>query len=90
MKSKAIKPITYMKMHSADLLNDVKSGPIVITRDGEAKAILLDVDDFEGDRNALILLRKLAMGEADIKNGAVIDQDEVFHAIEKDLGHRIE
>ena len=86
MKSrKAIKPITYMKMHSADLLNDVKSGPVVITQNGEAKAVVQDIDDFERDRNALLLLRMLAMGEADIKDSAVLDQDEVLHAIEKDL-----
>jgi len=86
MKSrKSIKPITYMKMRSADLLKEVKSGPVIITQNGEARAVVQDIDDYERNKNALLLLRMLAMGEADVQKGYLISQDEVFKIIEKDV-----
>ena len=84
-RRQAIKPVTYMKTHSADLLKDVRSGPVIITQSGEAKAVIQDISDYQRTKDALVLLRILALGEADIRNGKMVEQEDVFDEIEREL-----
>ena len=86
--SEDIKPITYVKTHSSDLLNEVNTNkrPIVITQNGSAKAVLLDIDTYEKQKNTLLMLKLVAQGEKDIKNGNYIEQEEVFKKMDKHLG----
>ncbi len=83
-----IKPITYMKTHSAKLIKKIKEDkrPVVITQNGEAKAVLLDIDSYERQKEALLLLKIIAQGEGEIKAGKVIEQDKFFLRLEKKLG----
>ncbi len=59
-----IKPISYLKAHSADLIRELGDGapPLVITQNGEAKAVLQDVGSYEATQEALALLKLLALG----------------------------
>ncbi|MCP3967827.1 MAG: type II toxin-antitoxin system Phd/YefM family antitoxin, partial [Lentisphaerae bacterium] len=65
--AEAIKPITYVETHSASLIKEVNTNrrPIVITRDGTAKAVLLDIDSYEKQKNTLLMLKLIAQGEED-------------------------
>lgn len=74
-----IKPISYVKAHTAEIMKQVeeKNNPVVITQNGEAKAILMDVKQYQNIVNALNLMKILSIGENDIKNGRVYTHEEV-------------
>ena len=86
--SEDIKPLTYVKAHSSDLINEVNANkrPIVITQNGSARAVLLDIDTYEKQKNTLLMLKIVAQGEKDIKNGNYVEQEEVFKKMDKRLG----
>ena len=75
-----IRPITQLKNHTAELLREVgETGrPMVITQNGEAKAVLMDVDVYDRWRDALALLKLIAQGRSDVKAGRVVSQAEAF------------
>jgi prevent-host-death family protein len=75
-----IKPVTYMKTQAAELLQKVTESrrPVVITQNGEAKAVLVDIESYEALKNAALMLKLTAQGEADIQAGRTLSQDEVF------------
>ncbi len=79
-----IKPITYLKSHSADMLKQVNEThrPIVITQNGEPRAVLQDPESYENMRNAIGILKLISQGEDDIRNGNATAQDEVFSELE--------
>ena len=79
-----IKPITYLKSHSADMLKQVNEThrPIVITQNGEPKAVLQDPESYENMRNAIGMLKLISQGEDDIRNGSTTSQNEVFSELE--------
>ena len=83
-----IRPISYVKAHAADMLAQVNKTrrPVFVTQNGEARAVLIDSESYENMKNALGMLKLVAQGENDIKNGRLLDQDEAFSRIEKKLG----
>lgn len=82
-----IKPVTYMKTRSAELLQRVTESrrPIVITQNGEAKAVVLDVESYEELRDATLFLKLAAQAEAEIEAGLTVPQEEVFAQVEARL-----
>ncbi len=82
-----IKPISYIKTNAAEMLkrvNDTRN-PIVITQNGEAKAVLIDTVSYQDMRNSLGIMKLLAEGEKDITNNDLHPQDELFNEIENRL-----
>jgi prevent-host-death family protein len=88
--SQDIKPVTFMKTRSAELIDTVtkKGTPIVITQNGEAKVVVQDIRSFERDREALLLLKLLSQGVAEAEKGEGIDQETFFGRLEKRLAPR--
>lgn len=82
-----IKPVTYLKSRAADLLKQINDThrPVIITQNGEPKAVLQDPQSYENMRNAIGILKLVSQGEADIRNGKTMTQDDVFENIEKKL-----
>ncbi|HMP89472.1 MAG TPA: type II toxin-antitoxin system Phd/YefM family antitoxin [Kiritimatiellia bacterium] len=82
-----IRPITYLKNNAADLLNQINTThrPVVITQNGEAKAILQDPESYENMRTAIGLLKMIARGEKDILAGRTARADKVFARLHKKL-----
>ncbi|HWU01288.1 MAG TPA: type II toxin-antitoxin system Phd/YefM family antitoxin [Novosphingobium sp.] len=66
-----IKPISYLKAHSAQVIRELGEGaaPLVITQNGEAKAVLQDVGSYEATQETLALLKLLALGRAEVAAG---------------------
>lgn len=66
-----IKPISYLKANAAEVLLDLaeKREPMVITQNGEARAVIQDVASFEQTQETLALLKLLALGNRDIEAG---------------------
>ena len=82
-----IKPVTYLKSRAADLLNQINEThrPVIITQNGEPRAILQDPKSYENMRNAIGILKLLSQGEADIRSGQTKPQKDVFNKIETAL-----
>jgi len=89
--SEDIKPITYLKSRAADLLKQINEThrPVVITQNGEPKAVLQDPESYENMRNAIGILKLTSQGEEDIKTGKSKSQEEVFANIETLLKKRM-
>jgi len=85
-----IKPITYLKTRSAELLRSVESSrrPVVITQSGVAKAVVLDIASYEELRDAMLLLKLTAQGEDDGRAGRTADHDEAFARARQRLAGR--
>lgn len=71
--SSRVKPISYLKAHAADVLTDLaeKREPLVITQNGEAKAVLQDIASYEETQQTLALLKILALGNEDVESGKI-------------------
>lgn len=71
--SSQIKPISYLKSHAAEVLIQLteQREPLIITQDGEAKAVLQDIASYEEGQERLALLKVLALGTQDVADGAV-------------------
>ena len=82
-----IKPVTYLKSRAADLLKQINDThrPVIITQNGEPKAVLQDPQSYENMRNAIGILKLLSQGETDIRNGKTMPQNDVFLTLEKML-----
>jgi prevent-host-death family protein len=68
-----VKPISYLKANAAEVLTHLaeQREPMVITQNGEAKAVLQDVASFEETQETLALLKILALGNQDMATGKV-------------------
>ncbi|MCE1163110.1 MAG: type II toxin-antitoxin system Phd/YefM family antitoxin [Thiomonas sp.] len=71
--SSQVKPISYLKANAAEVLSHLaeQREPMVITQNGEAKAVLQDVASFEETQETLALLKILALGHQDVAAGKV-------------------
>jgi prevent-host-death family protein len=71
--STQIKPISYLKANAADVLEELNQQrkPLIITQNGEAKAVLQDVASFEETQETMALLKILALGNNQIEQGKV-------------------
>jgi len=89
--SRDIKPVTYLKSRASDLLRQINEThrPVVITQNGEPRAILQDPESYENMRNAIGLLKLISLGEKDIKEGKSKSQEEVFANIENILKEKM-
>lgn len=67
------RPISYLKANAAEVLKHLaeQREPIVITQNGEAKAVLQDVASFEQTQGTLALLKIPALGNQDVAAGKV-------------------
>jgi len=85
--SQDIKPISYLKAKTADVINSVNENhrTIFITQNGEAKAIVQDIKSYENTQNTLNMLKLIVQSENDIDKGDVISQEEMFDSLEKKL-----
>lgn len=80
-----IKPVTYLKSRAADVLKHINEThrPMIITQNGEAKAVIQDPQSYEDMKNAISLLKLLSFAEEDIKNGNVHSEEDVFRSVEE-------
>ena len=67
--SETVKPISYLKAHASEILRDVTTSgkTIVITQNGEAKAILQDVKVYEDLQESLALLKIIALSNKNLE-----------------------
>ena len=71
--SDAIKPISYLKAHASELIREIadERRTLVITQNGQAKAIIQDLESYEEMQESLALLKMLAQSQQCIDQGQV-------------------
>ena len=89
--SRDIKPITYLKANAAELLKQINETrrPVVITQNGEPRAVLQDPESYVNMRNAIGILKLISQSEEDVKTGKSKAQQDVFAEIEKTLKEKM-
>jgi len=69
-----IEPVTALKTKLAELIRRTRRTrrPLVITQNGRPTAVLQDVETFQQQRDALLLLMAITQGERDYRTGRVV------------------
>lgn len=72
--STQIKSISYLKTNAAEVVRELaeQRRPLVITQNGEAKAVIQDVVSYEETQGTIALLKILALGNRQIEEGGVM------------------
>ncbi|CAN5606163.1 type II toxin-antitoxin system Phd/YefM family antitoxin [soil metagenome] len=78
--STQVKPISYLKSHAAEIVREISETrePMLITQNGEAKLVVMDVRSYEAHEETLSMLKLLALGNREIEQGQFRDMDAVF------------
>lgn len=78
--SSQVRPISYLKANAAEVLAQLteQREPMVITQNGEARAVIQDVASFEETQETLALLKILALGNQDVEAGKVKPAAKIF------------
>ncbi|MDL2275949.1 type II toxin-antitoxin system Phd/YefM family antitoxin [Desulfosarcina sp. OttesenSCG-928-G10] len=81
----AIKPLSWLEQNARQMIEsiDQTGNPMIITQNGEAKAVVMNVREYDQLQESLALLRMLADSSADVEAGDVDDSDAVFADIRK-------
>ena len=68
-----IKPISYLKANAAQVLTEIQEQrtPMIITQNGEAKAVIQNIVDYERMQETMALLKVLALGKQQVEAGSV-------------------
>jgi prevent-host-death family protein len=83
--STQVKPISYLKSHAAEIVKDISENrePMLITQNGEAKLVVMDVKSYEEQEETLALLKILALSNREIEQGKFRDVEDVFAELDK-------
>jgi len=83
--SSQIKPISYLKSHTAEIVRELSESrePLLITQNGEAKLVVIDVKSYEEQEEMLALLKILALGNHEIEQGKYRDAEDVFAELDR-------
>ncbi|MDR1148839.1 MAG: type II toxin-antitoxin system Phd/YefM family antitoxin [Spirochaetaceae bacterium] len=82
-----IKSISYIKTNAAEMMKYVneRKNPIVITQNGEARAVLVDIETYQETQDAFALINLIKIAEKDIQDGNVEPADKVFAKLRKEI-----
>ena len=82
-----IKPISYLKANAAEVVKQLERDrePLVITQNGEARAVIQDVRSFEQTQETLALLKILALGSREVEEGRVVPVERVLRSLRERL-----
>jgi prevent-host-death family protein len=81
--SEAIKPISFLKNHIAQVIRQLNEdqGTMIITQNGEAKAALIDIKQYEQMQETMAMLELIAQGRQDLAESKFRPAKEVFREI---------
>ncbi|GHV42368.1 hypothetical protein AGMMS49546_20710 [Spirochaetia bacterium] len=82
-----IKPISYIKTNAAEMMKYVneRKNPIVITQNGEARAVLVDIETYQETQDAFALLSLIRIAEKDVQDGNTEPAKKVFAELRKEI-----
>lgn len=87
----ATQSVSYVKAHFAEVIHEVNASrnPLVVTQNGASTVVIQDHESYQRTRDALMMLKLVAMGEADVAKGRTIPNAEVFNSLKKRLKGQI-
>ncbi len=82
----SIKPISYLKSNAADIVKDFATNPesLIITQNGEAKMVVMDIHEYERQQETFALLKLIAMGRREYEAGNYTEADAFFAEMDKE------
>ena len=85
--SKSVRPISYLKQNTAEAIREVhlNGTPLLITQNGEAKAVLLDIATYEQDQDSLAMLKMIAQSKDAYEAGQYKTAKKAFADIRKNI-----
>ena len=85
--SHAIKPISYFKTHAAEIIRNLSENQdaLIITQNGEAKAVVQDIQTYEQTQESLAMLKLLALGRKNIDQGKFRPAEKVLKDLQKKM-----
>ena len=85
--SNQVKPISKLKAEAPDVIRRVAEArtPVIITVNGEARAVLQDIASYEETQESLALLKILALSRKSIEAGKARPLRAVFARIRRRL-----
>ncbi|MEW6078955.1 MAG: type II toxin-antitoxin system Phd/YefM family antitoxin [Thermodesulfobacteriota bacterium] len=83
--SGSVRPISYFKSHASEIIKNLNEQreAMIITQNGEAKAVIQDIESYEQTRETMALLKILALGMRQIEEGQVLTAQEVIGRLKK-------
>jgi prevent-host-death family protein len=81
--STQIKPISYLKANAAEVVRNLGKdrAPLVITQNGEAKVVIMDIVSYEETQETMALLKILALGNRKIEQGKVVSAGDAIRRL---------
>ena len=81
--SESVKPITYLKTHASEIIRDMSRDKqaMIITQNGEAKAVLQGICQYEETQESLALLKVLAISSENLRSGKTAPVKETFRRL---------
>ena len=75
-----------MKSSAAELVKAFATNPepVIITQNGEAKMVVMDIVEYEKQQETMALLKLLALGKKEFKAGKFSDAEAFLEDMEKD------
>jgi prevent-host-death family protein len=85
--SESVKPISYFKANAAAIIKNLseKNGTLIITQNGEAKAVVQDIETYEQTQESLAMLKILAMSKKGVSEGETKPAGKVLKELEKKI-----
>jgi prevent-host-death family protein len=82
-----IKPISYIKTNAAEMMKYVneRKNPIVITQNGKARAVLVDIETYQETQDAFALINLIKVAEKDIQDGNTEPAKKAFEDLKKEI-----
>lgn len=86
--STQIKPVSYLEAHAEEIVQDLgRDGePLIITVNGEAKAIIQSMAEYERTQEAIALMKIIELGDKKFDAGEGIPASEVFAELRRKKG----
>lgn len=83
--STQVKPISYLKSHATEIAKVITENrePMLITQNGEARLVVMDVKSYEEQEQTLAMLKILALGSREIEHGKFRDVEQVFSELDQ-------
>ena len=83
--SDRIRPISYLKANAAEILrgSELHDGPLIITQNGEARAVVQSIDSFEQAQETMAMLKVLALGNRQIDQGEVEPASQALERLKR-------
>ena len=85
--SSRIHPISYLKSHAAEIVKGFEDNrsPLIITQNGEAKMVVMDIRTYEEQNEAMAFLKLINMGKKDIAQGKFQTDEDFFSEMDKEV-----